>query len=228
MMFGIGPSARVFTKLLKVVLAFIRRSFDTDIAGYIDDFLIMTSTFSECLLQAQQVILVFQGLGFSVNFKKSLLTPSRQVEHLGFIWNSETMTVSLPEQKISKITESATKFLTEGAVPTNSLRSFLGRLESIRLVTEQGPLHYRNLQRLIPHQEPDKARGSFLSRIPARETSSGGKPRSHTLLTPRPPSGGLSPTCPSGPTPRGTSVGGDTTSQTSYKGSGARTRWITT
>ena len=169
MMFGIGPSARVFTKIVKVVLAFLRRSFNTEIAGYIDDLLVMAATVLECLLQAQVVILVFQALGFSVNFEKSMLTPSRSVEHLGFIWHSETMQVSLPDRKISQITETAARFLEDGVVSVPELRSLLGRLESIRLVTEQGPLHYRSLQRLIPRQETQDSQRLLLLSSAARE-----------------------------------------------------------
>ena len=167
MMFGIGPSARVFTKLLKVVLAFLRRSFSTKIAGYIDDFLIMGATIAECLLQTQITILVLQTLGFSVNFEKSMLTPSKSVEHLGFIWNSETMTVSLPNKKITGISTLAGQALHDCVISVHSLRSLLGRLESVRLVTEQGPLHYRSLQKLIPTQEPHKSRRLLRLTTPA-------------------------------------------------------------
>ena len=38
-----------------------------------------------------------------MNFAKFALTPLKTVEHLGFIWDSDKMLISLPQDKIKRI-----------------------------------------------------------------------------------------------------------------------------
>ena len=74
MMFGIRPSAKVFTKFIKVVLTFLRQLYYIELAAYIDNLMIMSASFGPCFPHAKIVILV---LGFSVNFEKAVLFPSQ-------------------------------------------------------------------------------------------------------------------------------------------------------
>ena len=57
-----------------------------------------------------------------------------------------TMRVSLPTDKVEKIVTFASEYLEKGGCTADELRSFLGRLESVRPVVEQAPLHYRSLK----------------------------------------------------------------------------------
>ena len=148
-MFGLGASPRVFTKTLKVVVKYLRMTFDMLILAYLDDFLIQAPTYEECLLHTELAVLVFQCLGFEVNYSKSSMLPSQQIEHLGFLWDSVRMEISLPSNKRQKIVDQSQSFLAQGGCTADQLRSFLGRLESVRAVTVQAPLHYRALQYLL-------------------------------------------------------------------------------
>ena len=49
------------------------------------------------------MIFLFQHLGFVINLKKLVLDPAQEIEFLALIVNSQTMTLSLPEEKIRKI-----------------------------------------------------------------------------------------------------------------------------
>jgi hypothetical protein len=148
-MFGLAASPRVFTKTLKAVVKYLRMMFDMLILAYIDDFLIQAATYEECLLHTEIAILVFQCLGFDINFSKSSLVPSQKIEHLGFFWDSARMEISLPSAKMQKIIDLSRLFLAQGGCTADQLRSFLGRLESVRAVTVQAPLNYRALQYLL-------------------------------------------------------------------------------
>ena len=148
-MFGLGASPRVFTKTLKVVVKYLRVTFDILILAYLDDFLIQAPTYEQCLLNTELAVLVFQCLGFEVNYSKSCMIPSQQIEHLGFLWDSVRMEISLPSVKRQKIVDQSQSFLAMGGCTADQLRSFLGRLESVRAVTAQAPLHYRALQYLL-------------------------------------------------------------------------------
>ena len=149
-MFGLGPSARVFTKMLKAVLAFVRDTFGVIIVAYLDDLLVQAGDEVTCRQHTELVILVLQSLGYGVNFAKSALTPSRTVDHLGLCWDSEAMTVALPKDKVDKIVARADQILAANGCTADSLRSLLGTLESTRIVTSLAPLHYRSLQQVMP------------------------------------------------------------------------------
>ena len=106
-MFGLGPSARIFTKLMTAVICFLQTAFGMLIVASIDDLLIQAEDEQTCRLHADIVILVLQDLGYDVNFGKSAITPSKSVEYLGFIWDSNKMLVSLPQVKVEKIVSRA-------------------------------------------------------------------------------------------------------------------------
>ena len=149
-MFGLGPSARVFTKTLKATLVFLRTRFGVLVVAYIDDILIQAPDELTCRLHTELTILLLQCLGFGVSFEKSSLEPATTVAHLGLIWDSVAMTVSLPEEKVAKIRSRAEELLAAGECTADALRSLLGTLESTRIVTAQAPLHYRFLQQVMP------------------------------------------------------------------------------
>ena len=149
LVFGLAPSPRVFTKMATAAVKFLKAVFLIWLAGYIDDFLIQADSAEKCRLHAEICILVFHCLGYEVNFKKSVLIPSTQIEHLGFIFDSMSMTISLPGQKISKIVALSVSFLASGGLSVDELHSLVGRLESVRPAVELAPLHYRALQLLL-------------------------------------------------------------------------------
>ena len=165
LLFGLAPSPRVFTKMVTAAVKFLKAVFLMWLAGYIDDFLIQAADARTSCLHAEIAILVFHCLGYEVNFKKSHLIPSKTIEHLGFIFDSQTMTISLPVEKISKIVGLVSSYLDKGGLTVMELQSLVGRLESVRPAVVLAALHYRALQRLLrPHLKLEKSGKSlFLS-----------------------------------------------------------------
>ena len=49
------------------------------------------------------VILLVEEPGFVTTLKKSVMTPSQEIEFLGVVLNSKEMTISFPEQKLQKV-----------------------------------------------------------------------------------------------------------------------------
>ena len=82
LMFGLGPGPRIFTKLLKVPITLLRR-LKIRIIIYIDDMLIMGASWEEILLARDSTLHLLQALGFVINWKKSVLEPTRSIEFLG-------------------------------------------------------------------------------------------------------------------------------------------------
>ena len=144
--FGLAPAPIVFTKLLKPAAAFLRRH-GIWIHIYLDDMLLMAPSASQ--MQCHVVIAseVLTRLGFVLNLKKCETEPTQLIEFLGFTVNSESMTLSLPDSKVSKIRKECHYLLNQAEVSARQLAKLIGLLTSTLPAIEQAPLHYRALQR---------------------------------------------------------------------------------
>ena len=52
----------------------------------------------DLLIMTREIITLLHLLGFSINWDKSALIPSQEIQFLGLVVNSVTMTMSLPEE----------------------------------------------------------------------------------------------------------------------------------
>ena len=107
--FGLKCSPRVLTKVLKPVIAFLRVTWGILIAIYMDDILIQGSSPSQAFLHAQVSALLLMVLGWSLNWKKSDFFPKQETTHLGFVWNSVSMTISCLPDKIASFLQEPCK-----------------------------------------------------------------------------------------------------------------------
>ena len=100
--FGLAPAVRIFTKLLKIPISMLRR-LNILIIIYLDDMLLISRTIEETLMARDTVIFLLQLLGFVLNLKKSVLTPTQRIDFLGVTVDLSTMTLSLPQKKVSEV-----------------------------------------------------------------------------------------------------------------------------
>ena len=153
-MFGLGLSARIFTKMMAMVIKFLRTTFGIVIATYIDDLLVQAKDEETCRIHIEITILVLQDLGYGINFRKLALVPSKVVVYLGFTWNSDDKTNWLPQDHREKISARTKQMLDRDGSTPEELRSLLGTLESVRIMTILAVINYRGLQYMLPHQGP--------------------------------------------------------------------------
>ena len=92
---GLSSAPRIFTKVVRVVLTYLRR-FGIRIAAWIDDFLMMSSSRSFCQSHAFRTVRTFEELGFIPTLEKSQLEPTQRISHLGLTWDSVQYSVSIP------------------------------------------------------------------------------------------------------------------------------------
>ena len=146
--FGLATAPRVFTKLMKPVVAALRQR-GIRLIIYLDDILIMAESEALTLHHAASTLNLLEGLGFIVNYNKSQLTPCQSIEFLGFLINSTNLTLQLPGEKLRKIRKTCQDILEKTEISVRELSKFLGLLtSSIFQAIFPGPLHYRHLQRL--------------------------------------------------------------------------------
>ena len=58
------------------------------------------ATCSENVTVTKQLL---ESVGFSINFAKSMLIPRQKMEHLGFVLDSQTMTVSVTKENRTRV-----------------------------------------------------------------------------------------------------------------------------
>ncbi|MES9883957.1 MAG: reverse transcriptase domain-containing protein, partial [Sedimenticola sp.] len=107
---GLSTSPRVFSKIMKPVFAHLRaRGYIS--TSYIDDSCLQGATVTECHDNVQATIRLMDSLGLTINLRKSVLQPHKQVTFLGFILCSETMTVRLTDNRRDELILLCTKML---------------------------------------------------------------------------------------------------------------------
>ena len=147
--FGLTCSPRVLTKVLKPIIAFLRATWAILISIYMDDMLIQADSVSQVMLHTHLVMLVMMCLGWSFNWEKSVFIPSQTVTHLGFIFDTVTMTISCPPDKLERLISKCRTPLKNGTISVHDMERLLGTMESVRPCTPLAALHYRSLQRQL-------------------------------------------------------------------------------
>ena len=113
--FGLSSAPRVFTKLLRPVMAILRQKGIRCIV-FLDDLLIMAQSREELEKQLPEILLLLQLLGFRINWDKSRLSPTQQIEYLGLLIDSLSLTLSLPEEKVRGIVKSCSWIINQGRI----------------------------------------------------------------------------------------------------------------
>ena len=142
--FGLRSSPRIFIKVLKPLLVYLR-ALGVRLLVYLDDILIMAVAPELCLEHTQLTWQLSTDLGFLGNLKKSVSTPKQYVEYLGFLMNSIKMKLFLTEEKLLRSKLEAEMLLKSNPM-VKMLASFLGFCQETLPAVAVAPLHFRNLQ----------------------------------------------------------------------------------
>ncbi|KAB0802676.1 hypothetical protein PPYR_04862 [Photinus pyralis] len=128
--FGLSPAPYVFTKLMRPVTQWLR-SHNILCVCYLDDILLLNSSYDGCLRNTKVAVDFLQSLGFSINLQKSRLIPNKTIKFLGFMLDSEQLTIFLPIEKKEKIKKWTSKFLSLKRCKIRDWAGFIGYLVSV-------------------------------------------------------------------------------------------------
>jgi hypothetical protein len=145
MAFGLAPAPRIFTKLLKVVVAFLRKR-GIRLVLYLDDFLIMNETEEGLRSDLKTTLGILESLGFLINWDKSTTIPSKCIEYLGMIEDSERLFFSLPAAKVQDVMDMCKKALADGEVSLRKVTAILGNFTWAIPTIPFAQFHYRSMQ----------------------------------------------------------------------------------
>ena len=111
--FGLSSAPRVFTKLLKPVMALLRQRGLRSMI-FLDDMLLMAESRQDLERQSQEVLALLRLLGFRINWGKSQLLPTHKLVYLGLTIDTTVMTLTLPEEKVLKILKRCLYYVVAG------------------------------------------------------------------------------------------------------------------
>jgi len=144
--FGLSSAPFVFTKLMKPVLGYLRSAGFLNV-GFLDDFLLFGQTFSDCQKNVVFTTQLLQSLGFSINYEKSQLTPSKSIKYLGFIFDSESLTLRLTDEKVRDISNLCVRVSNEPSISILTCSKLIGTLVAASPAVEYGLLYIKQLER---------------------------------------------------------------------------------
>ena len=116
-------------------------------AGFIDDLIATGRSFVKCERNVKLILTLLDSLGFAILSHKSIFVPARSIEYLGFVIDSQSMTISLTQKKKASIKQLCHEVLQEEFLITRKTARLLGKFTSSFPAVRFGPLHYRSLER---------------------------------------------------------------------------------
>ena len=141
-----APAPRVFTKLLRVVVGFLRKH-GIRLVIYLDDLLFMNDSRDGVLNDLEVAVDLLESLGFLINREKSIVDPSQIMEYIGLVVDSVRLSFSLPAEKVTAVMNICTTALAADRVSLRELASILGNFTWAIPTVPYAQAHYRNMQR---------------------------------------------------------------------------------
>jgi hypothetical protein len=147
---GLSLAPLFFTKIMAVLVQ-VARMWGIRVSIYLDDSLTRGPSFVSTLRDHQCFGNLLQLAGFLLHPNKSVQVPVQRIEHLGFIIDSRSMTLEVPEHK-EQVIRTAVKnlirdFQLRKRVSVRRVARVIGLLVSVLPAVKFGKLHYRSLER---------------------------------------------------------------------------------
>lgn len=114
---------------------------------YLDDFLLIAQSYSQCKENVSATLHLLSTLGFVFNKSKSVLVPARSCRFLGFTFDTERFSISIPSDKRNKLLQLTLNILGKRSCKIWFLASFIGSLISVCPAVKYGMLHTKLLER---------------------------------------------------------------------------------
>lgn len=145
--FGLSTAPFVFTKLLKPVLVYLRKR-NLLSNTYLDDFLLIGNSYTDCLKNISLTSSFLQKLGFFINWEKSVIIPNQKIKYLGFLYNTLEMSVSLPRDKQSRLQRMLSGFSVGKKVKIRDFARVVGSLISVCPAIRYSYLYTKQMERV--------------------------------------------------------------------------------
>jgi hypothetical protein len=148
MAFGLSPVPRLFTKILKVLVASSRMR-GIRLVIYLNHILIMNESKEGVRTNLKAALDILETLGFLINWDKSVTVPTRIIEYLRMMVGLEKLSFSLSPTKVQDIKNMLKKALADGEVALRTIASILGNIMWAFPTIPFVQSHYGTMQRFF-------------------------------------------------------------------------------
>ena len=145
MPFGLSPAPRVFTKIMKPVFALLRRE-GIHCFNYIDDCFVIADTEEKCQDSVNRLEYLLKKLGFIIHEDKSQRVPTQEIIFLGYILNSQEMTVRPTPGKKEKLIEMINQLRGRKWFPIREIARIVGLIVDLTKAVNYGLAHYKQIE----------------------------------------------------------------------------------
>ena len=144
--FGLSVAPRVFSKLMRYALEPLREE-GIRLVYYLDDICILARSKEEMQICANRLIDHLTKLGFLINWEKSILTPSRIQDFLGFSFDTRSMRIKVPQMKMKKLFARIKQAKGSMTRSCRWIAGLLGKMTAMTPAVGEALLHIRYIQR---------------------------------------------------------------------------------
>lgn len=134
----------MFNRLSEAVRVIMADKGYEAIISYLDDFLLITKTYDECICTLNVLLRLLRQLGFHINYNK-MEGPSQCLTFLGVVFNSVSMTLSIPEDKMKECFGIMQSVIVRRKVNKRDIQSLVGKLNWLSQIIYGGRNHLRRL-----------------------------------------------------------------------------------
>ena len=143
--FGLSSVLQVFTWAMALVSSIMHR-FGFRILRYLDDWLVLGSSFQEISWVRDFLLWLCDQLGILVNLAKSTLTPAQRLNYLGMTIQSNPLRAFPTQARVRKVLALVAEFKSSRQQPLALWSSLLGVMSSLSLIVSGPRLRMRSLQ----------------------------------------------------------------------------------
>lgn len=148
--FGFTLSPYIFHKIVRQVVRYLRQEHRVRMMSYLDDFLLVASTYDEALETRETVCGVFQSLGLQIADNKGQWEPVQELEFLGVCVGTNPLRFRAPKVKVQRVAAQAQALLNsaesrQGLVSVRQLQQCLGLMSFLDRTLRPCKLRTREL-----------------------------------------------------------------------------------
>jgi len=124
--FGLSNAPSIFQRVSGAIARIMRRQ-GHQVVVYLDDFLLIGSSWEECLAAQHKLIGLLTSLGFEVKLDK-VVGPVQRIGFLGLTIDSIKQNVELPEEKVNRLAELCSLYAARIKVSKVELQQIVGHM----------------------------------------------------------------------------------------------------
>ena len=128
--FGASESVGCFHRITQSVVRMMRKRVNCSVLCYIDDFLIISENYSQCVQSMDILTELLTNLGFDISWNKCV-KPTQKLSFLGINLDSVSGTMSIPPSKLQETIHIASLWHNKQKATKREIQSLIGRISWI-------------------------------------------------------------------------------------------------